>query len=221
MNLGPADLLDLGLPSEVERLLQVRRCAEHLQLEVSEDVVWRTWIAPSTSSAACARSACAPRSTTSAPATPPSGKLKHLEVDIEDRLCVRGAGGAGRARRGDRAVARRPRRRLGCGSSAEASNPRGVGPARPLGVRRGPGSPGGAADAGARAGGVAQRAGRASRAGRAGVTLTRPASQSSSSSSLPCAGPRRSGGFRRRRRPLIWSESGSSSRRSGRRCSTG
>ena len=40
VNLGPADLLDLGLPSEVERLLQVRRCApEHLQLEVSEDVV--------------------------------------------------------------------------------------------------------------------------------------------------------------------------------------
>src|SRR5918995_81072 len=40
VNLGPADLLDLGLPSEVERLLQERRCApEHLQLEVSEDVV--------------------------------------------------------------------------------------------------------------------------------------------------------------------------------------
>ena len=40
VNLGPADLLDLGLPSEVERLLQVRRCSpERLQLEVSEDVV--------------------------------------------------------------------------------------------------------------------------------------------------------------------------------------
>jgi diguanylate cyclase (GGDEF)-like protein len=40
VNLGPADLLDLGLPSEVERLLQRRRFAsEHLQLEVSEDVV--------------------------------------------------------------------------------------------------------------------------------------------------------------------------------------
>jgi diguanylate cyclase (GGDEF)-like protein len=40
VNLGPADLLDLGLPSEVERLLQLRRCApEHLHLEVSEDVV--------------------------------------------------------------------------------------------------------------------------------------------------------------------------------------
>jgi diguanylate cyclase (GGDEF)-like protein len=40
VNLGPADLLDLGLPSEVERLLQVRKCApERLQLEVSEDVV--------------------------------------------------------------------------------------------------------------------------------------------------------------------------------------
>jgi diguanylate cyclase len=40
VNLGPADLLDLGLPSEVERLLQLHRCApERLQLEVSEDVV--------------------------------------------------------------------------------------------------------------------------------------------------------------------------------------
>ena len=40
VNLGPADLLDLGLPSEVERLLRLRRCApEHLHLEVSEDVV--------------------------------------------------------------------------------------------------------------------------------------------------------------------------------------
>ena len=40
VNLGPADLLDLGLPSEVERLLRLRRCEpERLQLEVSEDVV--------------------------------------------------------------------------------------------------------------------------------------------------------------------------------------
>jgi diguanylate cyclase len=40
VNLGPADLLDLGLPSDVERLLRLRRCAaEHLELEVSEDVV--------------------------------------------------------------------------------------------------------------------------------------------------------------------------------------
>jgi diguanylate cyclase len=40
VNLGPADLLDLGLPSEVERILQDRRFApEHLELEVSEDVV--------------------------------------------------------------------------------------------------------------------------------------------------------------------------------------
>jgi diguanylate cyclase len=40
VNLGPADLLDLGLPSEVERLLALRRFApEHLQFEVSEDVV--------------------------------------------------------------------------------------------------------------------------------------------------------------------------------------
>ncbi len=40
VNLGPADLLDLGLPSEVERLLRLRRCApERLELEVSEDVV--------------------------------------------------------------------------------------------------------------------------------------------------------------------------------------
>ena len=40
VNLGPADLLDLGLPSEVERLLQVRDFpAEQLVLEVSEDVV--------------------------------------------------------------------------------------------------------------------------------------------------------------------------------------
>jgi diguanylate cyclase (GGDEF)-like protein len=40
VNLGPADLLDLGLPSEVERILHHRRFApEHLELEVSEDVV--------------------------------------------------------------------------------------------------------------------------------------------------------------------------------------
>jgi diguanylate cyclase (GGDEF)-like protein len=40
VNLGPADLLDLGLPTEVARLLELRRCApEQLQLEVSEDVV--------------------------------------------------------------------------------------------------------------------------------------------------------------------------------------
>jgi len=40
VNLGPADLLDLGLPSEVERLLRHHRFApEHLQIEVSEDVV--------------------------------------------------------------------------------------------------------------------------------------------------------------------------------------
>jgi diguanylate cyclase (GGDEF)-like protein len=40
VNLGPADLLDLGLPSEVERTLQARRFApEDLELEVSEDVV--------------------------------------------------------------------------------------------------------------------------------------------------------------------------------------
>ena len=40
VNLGPADLLDLGLPSEVERLLELRDYpAEKLVLEVSEDVV--------------------------------------------------------------------------------------------------------------------------------------------------------------------------------------
>jgi diguanylate cyclase len=40
VNLGPADLLDLGLPSEVERLLANRGFPpEQLQLEVSEDVV--------------------------------------------------------------------------------------------------------------------------------------------------------------------------------------
>jgi diguanylate cyclase (GGDEF)-like protein len=40
INLGPADLLDLGLPSEVERLLGRHRfAAEHLEFEVSEDVV--------------------------------------------------------------------------------------------------------------------------------------------------------------------------------------
>ena len=40
VNLGPADLLDLGLPSEIERVLQRRRFPpQHLQLEVSEEVV--------------------------------------------------------------------------------------------------------------------------------------------------------------------------------------
>ena len=40
VNLGPADLLDLGLPSEVERLLEQHRFPpEQLQIEVSEDIV--------------------------------------------------------------------------------------------------------------------------------------------------------------------------------------
>ena len=40
VNLGPADLLDVGLPSEVARLLALHDvAAERLQLEVSEDVV--------------------------------------------------------------------------------------------------------------------------------------------------------------------------------------
>jgi diguanylate cyclase (GGDEF)-like protein len=40
VNLGPADLLDLGLPSEVERLLEHHRFApDSLQIEVSEDIV--------------------------------------------------------------------------------------------------------------------------------------------------------------------------------------
>jgi EAL domain-containing protein (putative c-di-GMP-specific phosphodiesterase class I) len=40
VNLGPADLLDLGLPSEVERQLRAHRfAAERLEIEVSEDVV--------------------------------------------------------------------------------------------------------------------------------------------------------------------------------------
>jgi diguanylate cyclase (GGDEF)-like protein len=40
VNLGPADLLDLGLPTEVARVLNDRAFApEHLHLEVSEDVV--------------------------------------------------------------------------------------------------------------------------------------------------------------------------------------
>jgi diguanylate cyclase len=39
-NLGPADLLDLGLPSEIERLFHRQVLSpEHLELEVSEDVV--------------------------------------------------------------------------------------------------------------------------------------------------------------------------------------
>src|SRR3954471_14982260 len=40
VNLGPADLLDLGLPSEIDRLLRRRRFQpERLRLEVSEDVI--------------------------------------------------------------------------------------------------------------------------------------------------------------------------------------
>jgi diguanylate cyclase (GGDEF)-like protein len=40
VNLGPADLLDLGLPSQIERLLRRRQFPpDRLQLEVSEDVV--------------------------------------------------------------------------------------------------------------------------------------------------------------------------------------
>jgi EAL domain-containing protein (putative c-di-GMP-specific phosphodiesterase class I) len=40
VNLGPADLLDLGLPSEVERLLRRHDIpADRLEIEVSEDIV--------------------------------------------------------------------------------------------------------------------------------------------------------------------------------------
>jgi diguanylate cyclase (GGDEF)-like protein len=40
VNLGPADLLDLALPSELARILDHHRFApEHLELEVSEDIV--------------------------------------------------------------------------------------------------------------------------------------------------------------------------------------
>jgi EAL domain-containing protein (putative c-di-GMP-specific phosphodiesterase class I) len=40
VNLGPADLLDLGLPTEIRRLLELRGYPPSaLQLEVSEDVV--------------------------------------------------------------------------------------------------------------------------------------------------------------------------------------
>src|SRR5262249_25037466 len=40
VNLGPADLLDLGLPTEIRRLLEVRAYPPSaLQLDVSEDVV--------------------------------------------------------------------------------------------------------------------------------------------------------------------------------------
>ena len=40
VNLGPADLLDLGLPTEVERLLEHHRFApDALEIEVSEDIV--------------------------------------------------------------------------------------------------------------------------------------------------------------------------------------
>jgi diguanylate cyclase (GGDEF)-like protein len=40
VNLGPADLLDLGLPSEVERLLEHHRVPpERLEIEVSEEIV--------------------------------------------------------------------------------------------------------------------------------------------------------------------------------------
>ena len=40
VNLGPADLLDLGLPSEVERLLRRHDFpADQLEIEVSEDIV--------------------------------------------------------------------------------------------------------------------------------------------------------------------------------------
>lgn len=40
VNLGPADLLDLGLPSEIQRILALHGCdPAHLRLEVSEDAV--------------------------------------------------------------------------------------------------------------------------------------------------------------------------------------
>jgi EAL domain-containing protein (putative c-di-GMP-specific phosphodiesterase class I) len=40
VNLDPADLRDVGLPSEIDRLLRRRRFApRHLRLEVSEEVV--------------------------------------------------------------------------------------------------------------------------------------------------------------------------------------
>ena len=73
VNLGPADLLDLGLPSEVERLLHDHGFPpEELQLEVSEDVVMADIERTMEVLVGLRRVACAPRWTTSARATPRS-----------------------------------------------------------------------------------------------------------------------------------------------------
>ena len=70
VNLGPADLLDLGLPTDIDQLLKRRRFPPScLRLEVSEDVVMADPSARSRCSPGCGRSASRPRWTTSAPAT--------------------------------------------------------------------------------------------------------------------------------------------------------
>ena len=142
VNLGPADLLDLGLPSEVERMLRHARlrAGQPASSRSRRTSSWPTSSARSTCSSACARSACAPRSTTSAPGRRPRPPQQlHVDVLKIDRSFV-DAARPGRARRRDRR-SRSSTSRAGSASASwpRASTARGLHAARRVGLRRDPG----------------------------------------------------------------------------------
>ena len=130
VNLGPADLLDLGLPAEIERLLRLHRFEpEHLRLEVSEDVVMadleRTVEVLIGLRADRRRDRARRLRRRPLVARPPQAAARRR---AQDRPLVRHAAGRRRARRGDRARrSSTSRAGSGCASSPRASRRRDLG----------------------------------------------------------------------------------------------
>ena len=183
VNLGPADLLDLGLPSEIERSLALHRF-EPAQpaargLRGRGDGRRRAHRRGPQRPAADRHLHRARRLRRRALLLAAPARAAHRRA--QDRPRVRDAAARGRARRGDRALDRRPRpaprpHRRGRGRRER----RGMADARRLGLRRGPGPPPRAPDddrrarpVAARAGPAAAHAGRPAAVGR-GAGLARP-----------------------------------------------
>ena len=161
VNLGPADLLDLGLPSEVERLLEQHRFPpDRLEIEVSEDIVMadveRTVdVLVGLRAIGVAHRARRLRRRPRR-ARPPQGAARRR---AQDRPLVRHARRRRRARRRDRALADRPRAPARRARDRRGRRQRGVlHAARPVGLRRDPGPLPRPPDAGARARALAARA---------------------------------------------------------------
>ena len=162
VNLGPADLLDLGLPSEVERLLDHHRFApDALEIEVSEDIVMAD--VERTVDVLVGLRAIGVRTALDDFGAGRAGlaHLKELHVDVLkiDRSFVMRVARR-RARRRDRALAdgsrppaRRARHRRG------RRQRRDLRAARPVGLRRDPGALPRPPDAGGRARALAASAG--------------------------------------------------------------